>query len=178
MTSHRLSGRSEAGFTMIELTVVTVILGVLLALAISAVGRARLAGNETSAIGSLRTINNAQFTYAVECGSGNYATSLVVLATKPPGHEHPFLNVDLGSEAAPTRSGYTMTIRPGNGGTPAVNDCLGMATQSRYYATATPETPGTTGNRAFATNQAGTIWQDNGGAPPAEPFAAPATPIQ
>jgi hypothetical protein len=41
-----------------------------------------------------------------------------------------------------------------------------------------PDTPGTTGSRAFATNQAMTIWQDTaaqGAVAPPEPFAVAGT---
>ncbi len=39
-----------------------------------------------------------------------------------------------------------------------------------YYATAIPETVGSTGTRGFATNNAFTVFQDTGGAAPTEPF--------
>ncbi len=75
----------------------------------------------------------------------------------------------------------------GNGVVPAgvagPNDCNGSATSSRYYATGVPITPGSTGSRAFASNEAGTVWQDTanqGAAAPVEAFAIAGTvsPIQ
>ena len=57
------------------------------------------------------------------------------------------------------------------------------ATNVTYYTTAVPTSPASTGNRAFASNQAGAIWQNvnaAGAAPPGEPFAVAAgiSPIQ
>lgn len=163
---------------MVELAIVIVILGVLLTTAVASLLRARTASNESAAIANLRTISSAQFAYASACGSGNYATSLIVLGAKPPGNSQGYLSDDLGSAITPTRNGYTFNVGPGGGGAAAPNDCNGIATQTRYYASAVPAVLGTTGNRAFATNQVGAIWGVNGAAAPTEPFGAPATPAQ
>ena len=58
------------------------------------------------------------------------------------------------------------------------NDCNGTATQTAYYATAVPQTFGSTGGRSFATNGSNTTWQVYAAAAPTEPFTAPATPVQ
>jgi hypothetical protein len=60
-------------------------------------------------------------------------------------------------------------------------DCNGTATQTDYYSTSVPVTVGTTGNRGFATNAAGTIFFDATGVAPTEAQMAPGgggTPIQ
>jgi hypothetical protein len=62
-------------------------------------------------------------------------------------------------------------------------DCNMTATNVTYYTTARPTSPASTGNRAFASNQAGAIWQNvnaAGAAAPVEPFAVAAgiSPIQ
>jgi hypothetical protein len=63
---------------------------------------------------------------------------------------------------------------PGHKGVNGPNDCNGQVTGSTYYASGVPVTPGSSGARAFATNESMTIWQNTnaqGAAPPAEPFA-------
>ena len=166
--------RSPQGMTMIELVVVLFILATLFVLAAAAVSRARLAGNEVNAIGALRTITKAEFAYAADCGYGFYATSLVVLGSKPPHTVQGYLNVDLGAHPTAQLSGYTVTLRKGAGMNNSRDDCMGNQTANGYYAIATPIEVDKTGRRAFATNQGNAIWQRFGSVPPSEPFGPPA----
>ena len=80
--------------------------------------------------------------------------------------------------ATPQKAGYNFTLAAGAGSGAGPNDCNGTATLSTYYATAVPQTYGTTGGRSFATNAGQTVWQVNAAAAPTEPFGAPAVPIQ
>jgi prepilin-type N-terminal cleavage/methylation domain-containing protein len=167
--------RGRQGMTMIELVVVLFILATLFVLAAAAVSRARLAGNEASAIGALRTVTKAEFAYAADCGYGNYATSLVVLGSKPPHTVQGYLNVDLGAHPTAQTSGYNVTVRRGAGGVVGGrNDCMGNETFTSYYAIATPIEFDKTGRRSFATNQGDAIWQRFSNVPPSEPFGPPA----
>ena len=67
------------GFTLIELLIVVAIIGVIASVAAPGLLRARMAGNEASAIASLRAVNAAQSIFAASCGGGFYAPSLEAL---------------------------------------------------------------------------------------------------
>ena len=168
----------DRGFTLIELLIVVAIISIIAAIAVPGLLRARMTGNETSAIASLKVVTSSEVAYSASCGQNGYATSFVVLGTPAPGTTEGFISADLGSVAAPQKSGYNFTLGPGAAAGVGPNDCNGTGTQTAYYATAVPQTFGTTGGRSFATNAGNTIWQVSAAAAPAEPFGAPAVPIQ
>jgi prepilin-type N-terminal cleavage/methylation domain-containing protein len=163
--------------TLIELSIAIVVLGIIMSIAVAALFRARISANEGAAIAALRTVNTAQFQYQASCGQGLYAQSLAVLGRPAAGETEGFIPGELGNAVTSTRSGYTFTVGIGAGGAASTPDCNGTATVSRYYATAVPAEPDT-GTRAFATSQAGEIWQAMGVAAPAEPFGPPATIVE
>lgn len=170
--------RDARGMTMIELCIVITVLGILMATGVAALLRARMVANESAAVGGMRATASAQFAYLSSCGQGNYATSYVILGTKPSPNNQGYISPDLGSDIAPSRTGYTFRLNQGSGGTAAADDCNGNPTMTKYYATATPNVPGQTGDRSFAVNQMGSVFQSMNATPPDEPFDPPDQLVQ
>jgi len=172
--------RREEGFTLVELLMVVAIIGILASMAITSVLRARLAANEASAIGSLRTITSGQVVYSATCAGGNYAIDLTVLRANPPLSPIPFLPPDLTTAAVTQKSGFRFTLAPSLGSAPGlVSDCNANPTQNGYIATGVPTSFGMSGNRSFATmSPTNVIWQTFSAIPPAEPFGAPSQVLQ
>ena len=70
------------GFSLIELLIVVAIILIIAAIAIPDLLKSRQAANQASAVGSLRTINTAEVTYASTYNTG-YSRTLALLAPGP-----------------------------------------------------------------------------------------------
>lgn len=135
--------------------------------------------NATSAIVSLKAIAVAQTAYRTVCGNGGYAASLVVLRAPPRGAAgEGFIDAALGASETPQKSGYTFTMTAGAGSVAGPPDCNGTPTVTAFYATAVPIALDKTGERSFAINQSGLVWQTYTATAPTEPFGPPAHPVQ
>src|ERR1700752_1005352 len=72
--------KKEKGFSLIELLIVVAIILIIAAIAIPNLIRSRIAANEASAVGSLRTINTAEATYQSNYPQTVYTCTLSNLA--------------------------------------------------------------------------------------------------
>jgi len=129
----------QKGFSLIELLIVVAIILIIAAIAIPNLLRARIAANESAAVGALRTLNTAQISYNSSFPTIGFATSLSSLAgtnCAPPGSSGAcIIDTQL---ASGTKSGYSFAIS-GTSGTP----------NATYTFIASPLTPNQTGVRYF-----------------------------
>jgi type IV pilus assembly protein PilA len=156
-------------------------IGVIAAIAVPGLLRARMSGNEASAIGSLRAITSGQASYAATCAGGGYAVSLDDLVKPPTATSMGFVGPDFSGNGV-TKSGYTFTLA--KDAAPGVTD-IGVAAStcnassgqpvSSYFASAEPVTPGSTGARYFATDARGIIFHST--TPIANPIVESATVV-
>ena len=140
------------------------LLGIVAAIAVPGLLRARMAANEAAAIGSMRSILSAQASYASAAGSGGYATRLATLATPCPGTGQGFIASDLAQDPS-VKSGYTVMLQSA-GADPGPLDCNGVPTESDFYATAEPVKFENTGVRAFSASATGTLYYTATGVAP------------
>ena len=150
--------KKQKGFSLIELLIVVAIILIIAAIAIPNLMRSKMAANQSSAVGSLRTVNTAMVTYSTNYPAVGYAAALTNLggaAASCAGSAYASSsNACLIDSvlATGTKSGYIFSAA-GGGGTPAVT----------YTSLALPQVQGSTGQNAYCSDQSGVLYYDLSG---------------
>jgi type IV pilus assembly protein PilA len=142
--------KRQKGFSLIELLIVVAIILIIAAIAIPNLLRSRIAANEASAVGSLRTLNTSEVTYNSTYPNAGFACTLAALGPPSSGASASSSAAGLidSNLSGGNKSGYTFSPGTCNTASTITVD---------YQWKADPQVPGTTGQRYFCTDVSGVI---------------------
>jgi type IV pilus assembly protein PilA len=135
--------KKQKGFSLIELLIVVAIILIIAAIAIPNLIKSKMAANESSAVGSLRTITTANIAYSTACPTVGFAAALADLQT---GTGCPAASNEIDNTLSTgKKSGYSF-LYVGVAGPPS----------TQFSVTADPQTT-SSGTRHFFVDESGVI---------------------
>jgi type IV pilus assembly protein PilA len=140
--------KNRRGFSLIELLIVVAIILIIAAIAIPDLLKSRQAANQASAVGSLRTINTSEVTYASTYTTGFSTTLLQLDGTTTPSTDTAAGLID-SVLASGIKSGYTF-----------VYASFPVSGRIDHYTCQASPTQGTGNGNFYYTDESGVIRQN------------------